>query len=577
MNKPRHINDIRIDEKKKILKSKPVVLIGSGISMFLPTNLPSGGSFCKKMYDYLFFEDKFNGNEYRWLRNEIYKIPFEALMESFPSRLQLPSLICQIFSSGQPNKFHDLFAEKLKEGILGGLITTNYDMAFDNSLERLGYENRVVSNADLSRLNGDLGNVYFKIHGSTDQEESLVYTLSQESRLEDWKANLFKDLIRGKTVIILCYSGRDFDICPFLAEQNIHANVMWLNRSDNSFTAYQKYLSKTSAKNEIIIGSIQDFAKIFFDKETICEIAEDEFNPKMIFNLNNSEIYEWRLNLFNRIGCASLGLPLIETLKGVVDEVKLLKSKCEMYGHTGEYKKEANEYFKLSQCYSPSSKEHVQALIDASSAWLKSGNFIKRRRFLNMALKAWGKLSLNESELTVLLIEHQLTLMNKMYQLFPFEIVRRYIKRQVTIILRTSPLKTTNLDKVQVLEHIVLERLGLKVRKNSSMPLPSHEGYANLGLTGMAIIAYRDKMRYKNWEVGEEPLDHLDVYLETAELLGMKTELWKYCKLKMCRKELSSPLKKQVWNKWRENLRVTEYGVFRTLYEKVSLYVYYLK
>ena len=178
----RSINDIDFLEKQEILDSKPVVLIGSGISLFHPTSLMSGIGFCEKLYAYIFFEDEFK--EAKWLEEEIVNIPFEAFMECFPHKEKLPQLISKMFLKEAYNVFHELFAQNLLNGNFQSIITPNYDLAFDRALADLGHTKSIVGREDVQKFNRNLGGVYFKIHGTADKENTLIYTLTQEGALD---------------------------------------------------------------------------------------------------------------------------------------------------------------------------------------------------------------------------------------------------------------------------------------------------------------------------------------------------------------------------------------------------------
>jgi hypothetical protein len=584
-----NIDDISWNEIEAVVNSKPLIFVGSAISMFSPTNLLSGMNFCEKMYDYIFFDTKYRDKKYLWLMNEFNNIPFEALMECFPYKEKLPEIINSIFQVDRFNPIHKCIAERLVSGILHGIITPNYDLAFDSILKDLSYTEIVRDENDYRQwLHEKEKSCYFKIHGTSENNylDTLIFTLSQEGTLKDWKIDLLKDLLSEKILIIIGYSGRDFDICPLIAKMNNYRKILWIHDSNSNntnpeadLTAYAEYLLKQRNDNELIVGDFKKFTRLFFKEELDLNIEKINFIPSSHFKLSDDEISEWQLNILNRIACASIGIPLIKSLNEKVNIKKLTYLLSEMYGHTGEYFKAAKTSLELSKLYPKSSKEHILALSSVSRFWLYYGNYFKSCQYLSRAKNLKNQFYPNDDEVNTPLLNHELSFWMRMNQIFKLKLffpIRYFIlKSSKRISLSAQKLDGSGLwDERQTIQHN-LERLNLE--KESSLSLPSYKGYKNLGLPGMAIIAYRDKIRYNKWDSNEIKLDKLQECMDKAEALGMHTELWKLCRIKLKYCVLQQDMKKAIWNKWKQNLKITEYHFTRHLLMRLDLYWSYLK
>jgi hypothetical protein len=583
----RKIEDISHSEIEEIINSQPVIFVGSAISMFSPTNLLSGTAFVSKLFDYIFFEKKYKVKTFDWLKFEFDKIPFEAMMECFPHTNELPSIISSMFSTDNYNPYHESLYKKLVQEKFHAIITPNYDMCFDRLLSSGGFEKIIRDHEDFTRHSlTNLDQSYFKIHGTTQKgyTNSLIYTLHQEGTLKQWKKELLYNLIENRVVIMIGYSGRDFDICPVIAEFNNYKKIMWVhchpdNKQKVELTAYQELLLYKREDNELILGDFETFLKNIFNETILVDRGQISFDPSSYFKLNENRLLEWRLNILDRIACARLGLPLINVLNGKIEDKKLIKKAAEMYGHTGEYVKAAKESLRLSEYYSKNSKEIIECFLSTSGFWLGNGNYYLSYKYLRKASQILKLNYPNDADLKLFILEKKLGLLEKLEKIFlgrTPHFLRRFLVRKIKKIY--SQIKNLNesslLDKRQAIFHN-MERLG--ATENESFILPSFKGYNSLGNTGMALIAYRDKIRKNNWDADEKPFERLEYCISTAESLGMHTELWKFCRIKFTKCSMNRNEKKEVWHKWKENLKVTEYNVLRFLMTKLDLYWHFLK
>ena len=104
----------------------------------------------------------------------------------------------------------------------------------DNQLKVFNVKPIVVEDA-FKKINLLDNNLYFKIHGSVDIDidgKNLIFALHHEGLLNPWKRELLAKMVRDKSLLIVGYSGLDFDICPLLLETQLKT-VFWYVRGEN--------------------------------------------------------------------------------------------------------------------------------------------------------------------------------------------------------------------------------------------------------------------------------------------------------------------------------------------------------
>jgi hypothetical protein len=99
-------------EIESFVGSGPLIFAGSFISVYAPTDLPTGQSFGQALYEYIFGESK-DANPFLY---QIYQeVPFEALMENCPNKSNALSVLTNLFATGHYNEVHRVLADRLKK------------------------------------------------------------------------------------------------------------------------------------------------------------------------------------------------------------------------------------------------------------------------------------------------------------------------------------------------------------------------------------------------------------------------------------------------------------------------------
>lgn len=374
------LEELGREEIEDFRSCRPAVLIGSAISQFSPTDLPAGGQLASQLLDSLL---PWPG----WLRKDAQALPFEGILECYPRQSELQELILSIYGQRTPaNLLHKCMADGLGAGIVGAVVTTNYDLAMDSHL----------ANRDVAIVRGErdfrawkLGKahrpVYFKVHGSAEREyaDTLVFTLKHEGILTNWKRELLQEILSGRDLIVLGYSGKDFELCPAIA--SLHARrVYWLQPpNDGGRVRLSANAKKLLIKNgTVLIGTIEKAIPLLLDYPEVA-LERKAAAPDVITLFDPDTFEEWRLRLLDRLACASIGTPLARDLSASDSRLRIFRGR--MLGHCGDYLQAAREWARLLGQKNISPAMRVEYAIETAGAWFIYGDRRKSEKVLRFA------------------------------------------------------------------------------------------------------------------------------------------------------------------------------------------------
>jgi hypothetical protein len=221
------------------------ILTGSAISMFGPTNLPTGSFAASRIKEILkndFIQkvtpySKKSKNLDRKIQELIKDIPFETVMELLAKATSLAEakhFIHILVSTSKFNLVHKIFADWMavsppKEGPSLAIITTNYDLGIENAIgkthPKMQYRRIVTRSKAIRSLGKDP--ILFKIHGSDSDSPryQFVMTHDQETVLPQWKNEMLSQLVDNRVLLVVGYSGLDLDILPALSRNQKWAAI----------------------------------------------------------------------------------------------------------------------------------------------------------------------------------------------------------------------------------------------------------------------------------------------------------------------------------------------------------------
>ncbi|TFF86361.1 MAG: tetratricopeptide repeat protein [Promethearchaeota archaeon] len=228
---------------------KLTFLVGAGCSVDQPSCLPSGRSMMDAIIRYTCAKSEIN---------KIIKIEdlrFETLVEIVRDRLDNELKIIDYFGEcDKPNLQHFFLADMIKNGNF--VMTTNFDSLIEQALLQSNVsKNEIIpiitredfeKNSNPTKLYQQGKKTLYKIHGSTKNfitgkstKDSLIATIQAFGsnktgenvfQLENFKRQSFENLTKGRSLVIMGYSGSDdFDIVPTLSLLRDLNNIYWIN------------------------------------------------------------------------------------------------------------------------------------------------------------------------------------------------------------------------------------------------------------------------------------------------------------------------------------------------------------
>ncbi len=401
---------------KEFQKDSPVLLVGSPISEYPPTSLPSGRNFTEALFESLFYKDIFqpDPNNFEVLKKLFNATPFEHLLEFCPAPQKIENFILNLYNKDNANAFHQVIAEAFVKRKISAIITTNYDNCIDKELEKYDFPyKRAISEKEAYDCIGTDLPVYFKIHGSAsiDADEKPIFTLHREAYLPQEKKELLEKLISGHKLILIAYSGLDFDICPTINRIR-DVNLIWNTYTEEvpSVNANRLLIDKHGVQligdMKILFSNwIQSFEIMSKEREK----AQEEKNillQKFLSTFSKEERRTWQISILNSIAAPK---PTLKTLN--MYSIPLIgsmekKQKARALFHAGRYFDSAWNYlFQAVLSFSKKDQYEVgDCLLETSDALRSSGAFLLSLVILILSWALGSPSSHTRSQLKYLLL-----------------------------------------------------------------------------------------------------------------------------------------------------------------------------
>ncbi len=535
----------------------PVVLIGSGISLWAPSNLPTGVQFTKSVYSMLFNDelgDPIDRNP-KILDKYFEKLPFEVINEKCPDTKRIKKLLKGIYNEYDPNPLHELFANLLFDGKIQSVITPNYDCCLDTAISRvfkvpigvnLGKFIRVVNNHHSIIAKNHHDPIYFKIHGSVDDtsSKSLIFRLNQEGMLKPWKRKLFRNMVRNRTLLVIGYSGSDFDICPEIALAQ-PKKIIWNFRSWNKkeISPNIKFISER-CDLIIINGDMRDLlSRLYYPVTASIGASNLDLDCLLKNTFDDTCKKLWRLRIYNSINYnksalieAKLQISQINDKKTIIS---FLSEQAGASASSGKYHDAAKIHDKAMRIAQNKSME-ISILITqtllACDAWRCYGSFLKSIIRYRMAASLIRDTRNPPPYLFADLDRNFILLIRHPYDLFlKFRLSKVVIKmrnRAATGIARSIEFYRKNGDWYQ-LQQVGLwrERFNLSEQVsiyNNEYETPlSTEGYRQLNFPMGQMMAFRHTLEKLDRHLNRSEVKKVRELASDAKELGISPEVWK--------------------------------------------------
>jgi hypothetical protein len=558
------VSDLSDELLRRRLGNRPLaMLVGSGASLWHPTGLPTGQDVAGGVREALFQADdlpRLAPDDLRTVSNLLAAAPFEVLMDRCPEQDKLLRLLSQIYDVAKPNPVHEMIAQLARGGSISSVITTNYDRCLDGDLESTGMS-RVVSCRDVTdRAEG----IYLKIHGSADAPETMIYSLRLEARLPRWKRECLARLVEDRVVVLVGYSGQDFEVCPELAILSPRA-VIWNFHSPPSARRSPGLRHLRSAKVPLlaVVGDMVDFlARLGVPERRAARPPGDwAIGSTLERSFETSQRLRWRVELMNWIGHARLSL---ESLR--VDRFRPPETVADpdLVGralfHSGRYRASASAYRQAAaEARDPAVRSLL--LLEQCDAIRCYGDLRAAERIANRVLQGAWDASDRHRRVAVLAALKKVLILRSRHsaakKLHLPRLPQRFRNDARALIAKAAPVagQLGEWDTVQQFKFWA-DRLDLQtVSLGDLRVLPTRDGYGNLGYRVPLLMEITDRAEADVARITETELE--GAYLEAVDL-GCYPVAWKLARAAM---RLNSASRQRWRRRFVADLRCCEYGL----------------
>jgi hypothetical protein len=564
-----------------------VALVGSAISIWKPCDLPPGTEVTDSLATLLSASATTPAD----VGALIKATAFEHAMDACQRKEQLGDNLLSIYQAATPNDLHGAFAKLCDQGIIEHIVTTNYDTCLEAACglmvpSKRGAIQCLVTEADAERLDSTRP-VIFKVHGCAardttrgKQQRSMVFTLGREGLLAPWKRRLLYRLLAGRNLLVCGYSGLDFEICPELA--NLHAKIVWNCRGTVTAPSLKDNARRVlnDSAGTALVGDMRDVLGLLTSGTSITADRAPTvggLERRLTTGLTPWDVDVWRAVLFSGIGCATEAIRHGEDMleRAGVDAERRADA---LHGlgrglfHNGRYEQASQRYREaVTDARRSGNRERALGItLDLAEAercaghWLRAWRTVKSVQRDLKPSEDWLRAVVSLRKVLILRLWYQLA--SRLWLRPVASRIRSHCRRLLTQVVAQA--KEGAWLELQQCE-LWATRLGIPFKEIYSgplNPLPSHQGYGQLGYIVAETMAKRDAL-----QAGEPstPISELEATLKQASDLGAGAEAWKLAWVivrKKGRKALSTERRSEAFRMWRQ----CEYTILMRLFLLVS-------
>jgi len=252
-------------------------LVGAGISMDPPSNIPSARMFVHELFKYYAPEEEIE--KLSSLESLRYELLVEKVQNLFDKELKFLDYLQKV---KEPNAIHIFLANMIMR--YNYVITTNFDYLIEMALKKKldifptfhEYHKKVmviITKEDYQKKVSFQFPI-IKIHGSKWDmikgrltKDSLITTISALGRerekgetfaIEPYKKPLINEVMNQRDLVIMGYSGSDdFDISPMLKELTTMRRIIWIEHDNNLISGKEEIFKYKSVKDLSDLKSLQ--------------------------------------------------------------------------------------------------------------------------------------------------------------------------------------------------------------------------------------------------------------------------------------------------------------------------------
>lgn len=315
--------EININDDSKMMRvysdmmtDPPWVFVGSTISLFSPTSVPNGNEISGAVSSWLINknEERIGSDFISNTRNLLSQVLFEHLFERSPNTDKVKTSINSFLKDAPANALHESLIQALSNGIIAGIVTTNYDLCFEHTNDFYKQNIKIIVN-ESDAIHYSAGDkIIFKIHGTcnNDMGEAIHCTLKDEHKMQNWKRDLLSKIFCNSSILFTGYSGYDFEICSEIAEFHDVRKVYWNDKkqyeelSNNAKEIIERF--NGAFLHGDMVSVIFSVCKQLYKAQTIVWFETDsrmcELKAKLESAFDNEELSRWLLFLLNACGYA---------------------------------------------------------------------------------------------------------------------------------------------------------------------------------------------------------------------------------------------------------------------------------
>lgn len=315
--------------------SGAVVLVGSMLSSDQHSGLPSGQAVSREIVrrllqpiasDLSIKLPPFCKNS-SMFEDLALMSPFEVILQHHPNPADVRRKLSNVYISGKPNMLHGALAYAIHTGSIRNVITTNYDTCIEAAVQSVTDADVIIEESDIEECphsaKSDRVSI-FKIHGCATRDHTMVCRLSEEGSLPPWKRRILEKLVADRDLVVMGYSGLDFDICPVLFNLRFRRLIWLFSASDDLEAAIGRSspnvrnATRAGVQGDRIFGRLGGFDRIF---EGLPGLTGYNFVPTRVSANIAADLFEgetadpfsyavWRAMFFhaiaNRTGCEAI-------------------------------------------------------------------------------------------------------------------------------------------------------------------------------------------------------------------------------------------------------------------------------